>query len=350
MRYGPLERAAITAAAVLLTAALYATWRMLDSHGVFTTVTPGFAGTCRTVKTPAGPGDIVFDGNLAIVAAMDRRVRANPSDGLYLYDPAKPEAGLVKLGGTPADFHPSGLGLYRAPDGTRTLMVINQRLSGAFSIDLFERDGSALKETGSIESGLLVSPSAIAPFDAQSFYVVNDHMSKTSFGRWLDDTFALQRSDVLYFDGIKFLEVAKNLNFPSGVALSPDGSHLYVAEAYARQLASFERNPFSGQLTVVGTLAIPSNLAKISLGPDGQLWLASQPKAFAMAAWRDDPQKLAPSEIFRVQIIGGIPQTATLLYANGGDEISGSSVAAVANGHLLIGSPYGKKLLDCKLP
>jgi hypothetical protein len=350
MRYGPLERAAITAAAVLLTAALYATWRMLDSHGVFTSVTPGFAGTCRAVKTPAGPGAIVFDGSDAIVAAMDRRAKASPSDGLYLYDPTKPDVGLVKLAGTPPDFHPGGLDLIRGPDGRSTLMVINRRRSGSYSIDMFERDGAALKETGSIESGLLVSPSAITVLDSQSFYVVNDQLSKTRFGRWLDDTFALPRGDVLYFDGMKFLEVAKNLNSPAGVALSPDGYHLYVSEASARRLASFERNPFTGQLTPAGTLAIPSNLAQISLGPDGQLWLASQPKGFAMAALRDHPRKVAPSEVFRVQIKDGIAQTATLVYANRGEEISGSNVAAVAGGHLLIGAPYGKKLLDCRLP
>lgn len=356
MKYGPLQRAAITAASILTITALYAGWRMLDSHGVFTSVTPGFAGTCRTVKSPVGPEDIVFDGNLAIVSAMDRLAHAKgeaaPSDGLYLYDPAKPEAGLVKLAGTPGDFHPHGISLYRAPDGTRILMAINHRAGGTSSIDIFQLDGTppALKEIGEIESGLLISPNAIAAVDEQRFYLVNDHTSKSAFGRWLDDTFALPRSDVVYFDGDKFLEVAKQLNFPNGAVLSADGSHLYVTESYTRQLDTFERNPFSGQLKSVSALPIPSNLDNLRLGPSGELWIGSHPKAYAMASYRADPTTLAPSVIYRVTVVNGIPQGAEPVYSNLGEEISGASVGAVANGHLLIGSPYGEKILDCALP
>lgn len=354
MKYTPLQRALITAAAVLVIAVFYATWRMLDSHGVFTTVTEGDDfGACRMVKSPTGPEDIVFDGNLAIVSAMDRAEgKAAASDGLYLYDPAKPDAGLTKLPGTSADFHPHGISLYRAPDGSRTLYAINHRRNGTSTIDIFQLDGSppVLKEIGAIESGLLVSPNAIAAVDDQRFYVVNDHIGKTAISRWLDDTFALPRSDVLYFDGSKFLEVAKQLNFPNGAVLSADGSHLYVTEAYARQLATFERNPFSGQLTQVNTLAIPSNLDNLRLGPGGDLWIGSHPNAYAMAAYRADPKKSAPSVIYRVTLKDGIPQAAVPVYSNLGEEISGASVGAVANGHLLIGSAYGEKILDCTLP
>lgn len=350
MKFGPLQRGAITAATILLATGLYGFWRMLDSHGVFTSVTPGFEGTCRAIQSPAGIADIVFDGKIAIVSVADDPVSPNDKPGgpgLYLYDPAKP--GLVKLSGTPKDFHPGALALYRGPGGS-VLMVVNRRQDGEFGIDMFAFDGKTLKETGEIESGLLTSPSAIAAVDSQSFYVANEHTSKTAFGRWLDDTFALPRGDVLYFDGMKFLEAADKVIAPEGIELAPDTGHVYVAEGYGRALETFERNPFTGQLKQAGSLAIPADLGKMHLGPDGALWIAGSPKAYAADSYRADRAKRAPSVVYRAALNGGTPQNAGLVYANAGAEISAASTAAMADGHLLIGSAYGDKLLDCKLP
>jgi hypothetical protein len=46
----------------------------------------------------------------------------------------------------------------------------------------------------------------------------------------------------------------------------------------------------------------------------------------------------------------GVPQFATLVYANKGEQIGASSVGAVSDGHLLIGSPFDSKILNCMLP
>ena len=138
----------------------------------------------------------------------------------------------------------------------------------------------------------------------------------------------LPRANILYFDGVKFVEVATGLNFPNGAALSPDGRYLYVPESYPRTLLTFERNPFSGQLKQVNALPIPSNLDNADVAADGSIWMGSHPKAFAMAKFADDPSKPAPSEIFRVAVKDGIPQAASLVYANMGEEIGASSVGA----------------------
>lgn len=360
MKINPWTRIAATAGAVAIVAVSAGTYRMLESHGVFTTVKPGFDGTCQTVRGVAGPEDIAIDGRdkIAFVSAMDRRARAkgkaSPQDGLYSYDYLQPDAALVKLAGTPADFHPHGISLYRAPDGSLTLMAINHRMDKTNTIDIFSvsvAGGAAkLTEVGSIGSGMLVSPNAIAAVDQDSFYVVNDHTSKTALGRWLDDNLIVPRANALYFDGVKFTEVAAGLNFPNGAALSADGHYLYVPEAYPRALLTFERNPFSGQLKQVSALDIPSNLDNARVAANGSIWVGSHPKTYAMDAFRSDPTKPAPSEIFRVSVANGIPQSATPVYVNMGQQIGGSSVGAVADGHLLIGSPIDTKILNCRLP
>ncbi|MGC9954011.1 MAG: hypothetical protein ABSD21_07015 [Rhizomicrobium sp.] len=360
MKIKPWHRIAATAGAVLIVAVLAGATRMAESHGVFTTVKPGFAGGCRAIPSATGPEDIAIDSKdkIAFVSATDRSARSkgkpSPRDGLYSYAYTQPSAGLVKLSGTPEDFHPHGISLYRGPDGGLTLMAVNRRMDETNTVDIFsveiENGAISLTEVGSIGGRILVSPNDVAAIDEDRFYVVNDHTSQTWLGRWLDDNLVLPRTNILYFDGVKFIEIANGLNFPSGAALSADGRYLYVPEAYPRTLLTFERNPFTGQLNQVSALSIPSNLDSADVAADGNIWVGSHPKALAMAKFRDDPSKPAPSEIFRVSVKNGIPQTASLIYANMGDEIGGSSVGAVADGHLLIGSPFDRKILDCRLP
>ncbi|MBU6299211.1 MAG: hypothetical protein KGJ79_02360 [Alphaproteobacteria bacterium] len=359
MKINPWIRVAVTAGAVATVAVLAGAYRLLESHGAFTSVTPGFGGTCEAVRGVTGPEDIAVDrqDRIAFVSATDRPARArgtpSPQDGLYAYDYLQPGARLVKLAGTPVDFHPYGISLYRAPNGSLTLMAINHRLSGANTVDVFvaaAAGGTAkLAEVGSIGSGMLVSPNAVAAVDQDRFYVVNDHTGTTALGRWLDDNLALTRADVLYFDGVKFNVAATGLDFPNGAALSADGRYLYVTEAYARQLLTFERNPFSGRIRQVNALTIPSNLDNVRVAADGSVWIGSQPDGFKMAAYRGDPAKPAPSEIFRVGVKDGIPQSAAPVYTNMGEQIGGSSVGVTADGHLLIGSPIDTKILNCKL-
>ena len=50
---------------------------------------------------------------------------------------------------------------------------------------------------------------------------------------------------------------------------------------------------------------------------------------------------------FRVSLSGGVPQVATQVYGNAGQEIAGASIAVSAGKRLLIGSSLDDKLLDC---
>ncbi len=355
----PAARAALTAGIVVFVVIVALIIRSLSAFGVFTDVTPGFAGTCTAVPGVTGPEDVAIDekSGLAFVSAMDRRAQKAgtpaPQDGLYVMALAGMPH-LTKLAGTSADFHPHGIALVRAPDGTLTLMAIDHHRDGTSSIDIFAvktgpGGAAALAEIGNIESGLLTSPNAIVALDAGRFYVVNDHGSTTAFGQMLEDDLVLARANVLYFDGTVFRVVANNLNFPAGIALSPDSRHLYVSESYNRRITTYERQPLSGSLDAVNTFAIPSNLDNLRFDGAGNLWVGSHPKAFAMAAWRSDPSQTAPSQIFKVALSAGVPQSAAPIYTNLGDQIGGSSVAAVAGHRMLIGSLLDNHILDCRM-
>lgn len=352
----PATRAAITAGVVVVAIVIGLAVRTLYLFGVFTPVTPSFAGTCTAISGISGAEDIAIDEKLgvAFVSAFDRRARLTgksaAQDGVY----AMPLTGtptLRKLAGTPSDFHPHGISLTRGANDELTLIAINHRADGSSSIDSFAVVNAggvlSLKEIGSIQGGELVSPNAIAAVDRDHFYVTNDHASRTQFGRTLDDLLVLSRANILYFDGTLFHIVATELNFPSGLALSPDGRYLYVSEAFSRRLDTFARQEVSGALERVDTFSIASNLDNLRFDAAGHLWIGSHPKALAMAQFRNDASKPAPSEIFEVSLEDDIPKAATLVYA--GSQIGGSSVAAVVGKRLLIGSPLDEKILDCRM-
>ena len=355
----PAARAAITAGSVVLVGLLALGVRTLTAYGVFTDVTPGFAGTCKRVATANGPEDIAIDekSGLAFVSALDRRAKrltGHPSqaDGLYVFKLADASPHITKLAGTPSDFHPHGISLVRTPAGL-TLMAINHRSDGTHSVEIFSvaTDGGSatLTSVGSIAGGQLVSPNAIVALDANRFYVTNDHGSQTDLGRSLDDYLVLPRADVLYFDGTMFREVARGLAFPSGIEISPDQKYVYVGEAWNRRVTAFERQPLSGTLSEAGSVSIPANVDNLRMDGRGQLWAGARPKALAMAAFRADPHQPAPSQVFRITLAGGIPQSATAVYTDLGTGIGGSSVAAVTGNRMLIGAPLDNHILDCTM-
>ncbi|HVU22237.1 MAG TPA: SMP-30/gluconolactonase/LRE family protein [Rhizomicrobium sp.] len=354
------KRIALTTSAVVVVGAVAIVARALIMGGMFTDVTPGFGGACRTIGGVVGAEDLQIDrrDGLVFISASDRR--ADPPskmDGIYTLKLGDPSAKPVRLAGTPTEFHPHGISLFRAADGSLTLMAVNhvKGLGGDRpSINVFavtvKSGAPALSEIGDIQSDKLISPNDIVAVGQAQFYVTNDHGSRTPFGMMLENYLMLPRADVLYFDGNVFKEVANNLVFANGINIAPDGSRIYVAETTAHRIQTFTRDPFSGRLTQEATLTLPSGPDNIDVDEKGDLWVADHPKLFDVLAYRDDPSKPSPSEIFRLPVKNGVPRAAQRIYSNLGQEIGAASVGAVADGHLFIGSIFDPKILDCTLP
>ena len=351
-------RAAITAGTVVLVGSIAMFVRTLNAAGEFTSFTPGFAGTCESIAGVVGPEDLQIDDKdrLVFVSATDRHAPAgHPSkeDGLYTLPLDHPEAGFTRLSGTPRDFHPHGLSLYRGVDGKLSLMVVNHQASGDQAVEIFDVavSGGAAKLTarGHIEGGELVSPNDLVAVGPAQFYVTNDFGSTTPLGRTLEGYLLLPRSNVVYFNGELFRPAITGLTGANGIALSRDGIHLYVAETLGRAVVSYRRDPFGGVLQYENSTSLPAAADNIDVAPDGALWVAGHPKIFALLDYAADRTKPSPSEVFRVAVQAGVPQEAVRVYADSGRQIGAASVGAALDGKLFIGSPFDAKVLDCTL-
>lgn len=358
-----MGRIAAVASGAVAVGVLALVFRTLNTAGVFTDVTPGFAGSCRTITGVTGAEDIEIDtkAGLAFISATDRRApkgRPSPQDGLYILELAHPEKGATKISGTPRDFHPHGIGLYRGTDGTLTLMAVNHRAAGGSSIDIFAVDESmtggdtptaALSERASIQSSLLFSPNAVAAVGPDRFYATNDHGSHTALGQSLETWLALPRANVVYYDGAVPRIVAEGLRFANGIAASPDFSKLYVAETLGRHVLTFRVQRGTGALALENETALPAGLDNIRVDAGGNLWVAGHPKLFALLTYGKDATRPSPSEIFELKTVGGIPGTPRAVYTDPGSGIGASSAGAYADGTLLIGSVFDPKILDCRM-
>ena len=152
---------------------------------------------------------------------------------------------------------------------------------------------------------------------------------------------------IIFYDGQIPHVVVKDLRAPRGLALSADGSRLYVGLAVSRVLESYTIEPFLGHLMLAGRYSLPLAPGALSLDGKRTLLIAGDPKLFERARFEHDPAHPSPSAVVRVELSGGLPHGVSQLYANLGHPIAAAGVAARAGGHLLIGSALGSRLISC---
>ncbi|HEX3753745.1 MAG TPA: hypothetical protein VHV26_01585 [Rhizomicrobium sp.] len=343
-------RSGLTVAAVVGVVLAGIIARGIQANGVFSSVTPGFSGTCQSLAVP-GVADIEIDtaDHLALLAVRDAR-HPGPRDGIYALGLSGSPA-LTRLAGTPADFHPGGIATYRTPGGL-LLMAVNHRSGGRSSIDTFlltRKDGVlSLAAQGAIEGGLLRDPQDIAIVGQNNFYVSNGITGRNALMRALQRYGIMPGGDIVYFNGMSFREVVNGISGGSGLAVTADGGHVIAAALTGRSLVSLSRESFTGNLSQAGQLALPSGPDRITV-EGNTLWVAGHANLLSWRGFGQDPAARISSQIFRVQLAGGVPQSAEQVYGNDGDEIAGAAVAAAAGERLLIGSPLDGKLLDCTM-
>ncbi len=336
---------ALTALAVV--AAISALARGVWVNGLFSSVKPGFSGTCQVIASLPGVQDMeIADGTVFLSVGSARG--PGPEDGIY----AMPLSGgsPVKLAGAPRDFHPRGIGLYRAPGGL-LLFAVNRRTSGRFSIDSFEiKDpgtGPGLVAQGTIQGGLMINPQDVAVAGPGIFYVANGTAGKNPLIHGLQTYGIIPGGNVLYFNGTSFSQVADGLYGTRSLLLSPKGDHLIVGGLLSRSLTSYTREPFTGQLTDDDTFNLSTGPEKLSIDAQGSLLAAGHANLLEWRAAAADPGKRAASQILRVSLFNGVPQAKEQVYGGDGSQLAGASVGVAAGNRLLMGSSLDSKLIAC---
>ena len=246
-------------------------WRVLraalaDSGGCFQQRRRGFAG--RLQGDPglrAGPEDFEVDAaHAAILSSTNRRaprVRRPPPTALcscsWMRRSAACEAGRHAEGFSSARHQPLSRAQWRRdPDGGQSSQRRHQRRS-RFSASAYDNDAARLVAHSSIGGGLLVSPQDIFAVGPGSFYVTNDHVTKTALGRFAEDYLLWPHADVLYFNGTSFRSQCSAWLSQRRLCQPGWRPSLCHRSPMSAALIGFTREPFTGSLTEIGSLSMP---------------------------------------------------------------------------------------------
>jgi arylesterase / paraoxonase len=307
---------------------------------------------CKRIEIPlGGPEDVAIsrDGTVAYIACQNQRNRFGVRGGIYRYS-------LTDSGSRPKlvtpdiddPFHPLGLALLEA-DGRRLLYVANRQTKHRATVEFFEDLGGqrlSYLRPFSDREGRLHSPNDIAAVSEDQFYVTNSHGHASGLAHTWETVANRPGSYLLYHDASGFRVVAHRLSFANGVALSPDGSTLLVAETRGHRLRVFRRKPDGGLLDLH---SIPLGFApdNLTFDEEGSLWVAGHPSMAKFVAHALHLKKRAPSIIAHIRRPTSVAPPVETVWTDDGHLLSASSTAARYGDRILVGSVFDV-LLDCR--
>jgi arylesterase / paraoxonase len=339
----------------LIVAAIAAfVFKTLYDAGEFKTIVPHSSGHCQTVGGVLSSEDITIHPKtgMAFISSDDRRPWFHGGKGkqgaIFGYDLAAASPVLVNLTSDfQEEFHPHGIGLYVDESDGASLFVVNHT-GKEHVVEIFDLREGKLVHRKSVRDPLLISPNDVIPVTREVFYVTNDHGSASKWGRSLEDYLQLARSNVLYYDGNAFREVAGDLAYANGINQSADGKTLYVAATVAKKVYVYDRNAATGDLSLRSEIPLGTGVDNIEVDGEGNLWIGAHPKLLTFVKYAKDPHALSPSQVLQVNPNVRPPYPSTEVYLNDGQPLSGSSVAAVFGDKLLIGSVFDDRFLVCR--
>jgi arylesterase/paraoxonase len=323
----------------------------LRMAGEFKPIEPHFAGRGQRIDGFVGAEDISIhpQSGVAFISCDDRRSNRsgeNKPGAIYSFDlnlePPQPRNLTPNL---PFEFHPHGISLYTGAGSGARLFVVNHRAEGHF-IEIFDLADSLLVHRDSISGPLMHSPNDVVAVGPRQFYVTNDHGSTSRLGRTLEEFLRLSKCTVLYYDGAQFSVAANGIRYANGINCSPDGRQIYVASVTKLGIEVYHREPASGALTQRAFIECRFGVDNIEVDTRGNLWIAGHPKILTFVKHGKDANKLAPSQV--IKIAPGDDFHITEILMDDGRWISGSSVAAVHENRLLVGSVFDPHILLCE--
>lgn len=324
--------------------------------GEFRELNPHFNGQFVSIAGVFSSEDITIHPQtaMAFISSADRRVQwsggRHPRQGaIYGFDLEAEHPKLVNLTADfSKEFNPHGIGLWVVGKDKFSVFAVNHCRNGHY-VEIFDYRENKLVHRESVAGPLMHSPNDVLPVGTGAFYVTNDHGSSSGFGRLVEEYLQLAKSNVLYYDGKRHRTVAEGLAYANGINMSPDGKTVYVAATVGQKVCVYDRDAYSGDLTLRHAIELETGVDNIEMDEKGDLWIGSHPKLLTFVKYSQDPKKISPSQVLKVAIKDSGQYTVEEIYLNNGKHLSGSSVAAIFKDTMLIGSVFDEHFLLCKL-
>jgi arylesterase / paraoxonase len=232
---------------------------------------------------------------------------------------------------------------------SETLFIINHSAAPggpANDVEIADIRDGRLQRRNTLTDPLLVMPNDILAVGPDRFYVTNTHANPPGFRQTLETYLQLRGANVLSYGPEGFRVAVRDLVFPNGINISPDGRTVYLAAVTWQSVLVYERDPSSGALTLREEIPVGSGPDNIEVDAEGNLWIGSHPKLLAMAGHAADPAKPAPAQVLRIAAGANVAEE---IYLSAGEPLGAASVGARYGNRLLIGQIFGRGFLDCTM-
>ena len=324
---------------------------VLISTGFFRTIENQFEGEIVKRISLSGAEDIIVNraGGFALISSTERAVfppQAEEKGGLYLMDLKSGNFDLVHLTASfPKSFAPHGISMIQK-DSTYQVMAINHTAQG-HSIEVFTLQGKNLFFEKTITDPSFISPNDLVLIDDKRFYFSNDHGYTEGIGNFLEEYVGLAVSNVMYYDGEQFKEVAKGIAYANGINFDPKRNLLFVASPRGFLVKVYSKNP-DGSLDFIEDIPCGTGVDNIEFDEAGNLWIGAHPNLLRFSAYSKGKKETAPSEIIKINYQSKGNYTVEKVYVNDGKVMSGSSVAAPYGNFILAGNVMDDAFLVLK--
>lgn len=329
----------------------YSYW-VLDGGKV---IAPMQAYNCQAINGSAGIYDMAVDASSGLVylSAFDRQGSLqgdNRGNGFIIPFDVSADRSLrtTAIPGV-SDFRPAGISLLQRESKPSRLYVVNQRLTGQDTIEVFNvADNGRLVYEKTLSNPVFKGAVDIQVVGYDQFYLLTGPSLLSVKDRYLGMMGLADYSALFYVDRKHELTVFDRRGVYSSVSATSDGQWVYLANASKQQLERYRRDLLTGELqlqSVLPTRGVPEQLW-LNDADEQIVFPASSPYSLLMHLLTG-ADKLSPVAIERVASIKAGWHSELLQQSLGFDQSATSVVVSLQN-RLLLGSLTARNLLLCE--
>jgi len=318
------------------------------STGYFKTIENSFEG--KIIKTISLPGaeDIMVSrlDSFAIISSTSGRTLPKTKEqkgGLYFLDLKNDSYKPIHLTANfKKPFAPHGISMIKVDSIYKILAISHTKNS--HSIEVFELEGKKLTHKKTLNHPSMISPNDLVLLDENRFYFTNDHKYTDGIMQLLEDYGGLAVSNVMYFDGENYTEVADGIAYANGINFDKKRNLLFVASPRKFLVKVYSVNT-NNTLNFIEDIHCKTGVDNIEFDSEGNLWIGAHPNLLHFAGYAKGDKEYSPSEIIKIKYKDKGDYTIEQIYMEDGSSMAASSVAATFGNLILFGNVMDDKFL-----
>jgi len=324
----------------------------LVSTGFFRTIEPILDGAILKKIPIKGAEDMMVSrqDSFVLISATDRAnlsKKDTKDGGLYLIDLKVANYTPIPLTASlNIDFEPHGISFFKK-DSIYHVMAINHA-KGRHSIEVFELRKHSLIHQRTLRDPSMIQPNDLVMMDENRFYFTNDHRYTAGIGKLMEEYLGLAVSNAIYFDGENYIEVADGIAYANGINFDKHRNLIFIASPRSFSVKVYARKE-DGTLTHIEDIACKTGVDNIEFDEDHNLWIGCHPSLLRFNSYHSGKKETAPSEIIKINYKKKGDYAVEKIYVEDGQEMSGSTVAAIYHDLIFVGNVMDEEFLILKL-